>query len=128
MARSQSSLLTDREAEILAVLWELKAGTAEQIRVRLKGDPHDSTVRTLLRVLITKGHVLVDNEKRPAMYKPRGKQNKARKRAAHEVVKRFFGGSVEDLVLHLLEDKRLTLEQLEELERQYRNRSEIHEA
>ena len=122
MPRPQSTLLTDREAEILTALWDLKTATAEEIRQRLSGQPHDSTVRTLLRVLVSKGHVLVDNDSRPAAYKPRVKQNSVRKKAAHDIVKRFFGGSAEDLVLHLLEDKRLSLEQLEELERKHRNR------
>src|SRR5436305_499936 len=104
MARPQSSFLTDRESEILSALWELKSGSADEIRLRLSGKPHDSTVRTLLRVLVSKGHVVVDNSTRPATYKPRAKPSSVRKKAAYEIVKRFFGGSAEDLVLHLLQD------------------------
>ena len=123
MARPKSTLLTDREAEIMAALWQLKSATADEIRVRLSAQPHDSTVRTLLRVLVSKGHVVVDNRARPAAYKPRVKQSSVRTRAAQDILKRFFGGSAEELVLHLLEDKRLSLKQLEELERKHRTRS-----
>ena len=39
------------------VVWRLGEATAEQVRAALPGDPHDSTVRTLLRVMETKGYL-----------------------------------------------------------------------
>ena len=46
------------------VIWRLEEATAEQVREALTGKPHDSTVRTLLRVLETKGYLV---------HEPRGK-------------------------------------------------------
>lgn len=120
MARPKNSLLTDREAEIMAVLWEAGSATAEHIRERLSGNPHDSTVRTLLRVLATKGHVAVDAEARPTVYRAAVKQANIQKRAARDVVKRFFANSAQALVLHLLDDERLSAEELKELEVAFR--------
>ena len=124
MARPASQLLTDREVEIMSILWELGPSTSQQIGDRLTGQPHGSTVRTLLRILASKGHVKVNNRVRPAIFSPAMKQRSVRKKAAAELLKRFFGGSAEELVLHLLDDERLSAEQLKELEQRFLNRTQ----
>jgi BlaI family transcriptional regulator, penicillinase repressor len=120
MARPKTLLLTGRESEIMDVLWEAGFATAEQIRERLSGSPHDSTVRTLLRVLATKGHVAVDPDSRPAVYRPVVKRTNMQKRATRDVLKRFFGNSTQAMVLHLLEDEQLTADELKALETAFR--------
>ncbi len=97
------------------VLWEHKSCTSEEIRLQITGKPHDSSVRTLLRILIEKGYVKADRTQRPALYQPAVRQEKVQKSAAGQLIERLFGGSAETLVLRLLEDKQLTVEQLEEL-------------
>ena len=57
VARPPSETLTGREAQIMDVLWRVDEATAEQIRAGLPDPLHDSTVRTLLRVLVSKGYV-----------------------------------------------------------------------
>lgn len=120
MSRPPTATLTGREAEIMAILWRIKTGTSEGIRAQLSGTPHDSTVRTLLRILIAKGHVLVDNGKRPAVYRPRSNRFATQKKAMRELLKHYFGGSAEQLVVHLIENESLTLEQIKLLEAKYR--------
>ena len=120
MARPKAPLLTDREAEIMTVLWDLGSASAEEVRGKISGNPHDSTVRTLLRVLIAKGHVLAVGDARPTVYRPAVKRRSMQKKVTRDLVKRFFAGSAEQLVLHLLDDDRLTLEQVKQLEEKYR--------
>lgn len=120
MARPKSPLLTERESEIMAVLWEERTATAEQIRDRLSGKPHDSTVRTLLRVLAAKGHVHVDADTRPTAYRPAVQRVNVQKRVTRDVLKRFFGNSAQALVLQLLDDEQLTAEELKALEMAFR--------
>ena len=57
MGRTSAVSLTDREAEIMEQLWKLGTATSEQIRAELSGAPHDSTIRTMLRILEEKGFV-----------------------------------------------------------------------
>jgi predicted transcriptional regulator len=116
--------LTDREAEIKPILWKHGAATAEDIRQQLSGQPHDSTVRTLLRILMAKGYVTASSKARPTLYRPAIKQRSVQKKAAKEFLQRFFGGSAEELVLHLLDDERLSPEQLKHLESTYRRRAD----
>ena len=42
------------------VIWRLGEATAEQVRGDLPDPLHDSTVRTLLRVLVAKGYLAQD--------------------------------------------------------------------
>jgi BlaI family transcriptional regulator, penicillinase repressor len=123
MARHASEVLTEREAQIMTVLWELGQASSETIREQLAGDPHDSTVRTLLRVLKNKGYVQVIAKSRPTIYRPAIAQSKVQQKAARGLLQRFFGGSAETLVLRLLEDEHLTPEQLEQLKKSHSRNS-----
>jgi predicted transcriptional regulator len=111
-------MLTDREAQIMDILWELKEATAEQVRQRLADDPHDSTVRTLLRVLKAKRYVRIRG-RQPAAYVPIIAKKDAQHTAAGRLIDRFFGGSANELVLRLLEDERLSLAEIEKLKKKY---------
>jgi predicted transcriptional regulator len=109
--------LTPRESHIMAVLWELGEAPAEEIRQALADELHDSTVRTMLRVLESKGYVRHAKRGKAFVYRPAMKRVKAQRQAIVRLVKQFFGGSPEALVLRLLEDEQITPEQLAELRR-----------
>jgi predicted transcriptional regulator len=117
MARPTSEALTAREAQIMDVLWGLEAATAEQVREQLPDRPHDSTVRTLLRVLVEKGYVSRDDRGTAYTYRPAVEREKAQKTALRHLLGRLFGGSAESLVLRLIEDEQLRPDQLEEIRR-----------
>src|SRR3954453_21918978 len=107
MARKASESLTEREAELMDALWRLGEATAEQVREALPGSPHDSTVRTLLRILEAKGYVTHEGRGKLYVYRARIERQKAQRQALQSVLRRFFAGSAEDLVLRLIEDEQL---------------------
>lgn len=115
MARPGSETLTPREAQIMEVLWAAGNATAEQIRAGLPGEPHDSTIRTLLRVLEKKGYVRHTAKGKAYVYIAAVKRASAERRAVRSIVQRFFGGSAEALVMRLIEDEQITPDQLDEL-------------
>ena len=115
MARTPAETLTGREAQVMDAVWRLGAGTALQVRQALPATLHDSTVRTLLRVLETKGYVVHESREKAYIYKAIIARGKAQGRVLRSVLARFFGGSAEDLVLRLIEDERITPERLDEL-------------
>jgi BlaI family transcriptional regulator, penicillinase repressor len=117
MARPPSETLTGREAQVMDAIWNLGEATAEQVREALPEPLHDSTVRTLLRVLESKGYLLHEGRGKAFVYRAAVERKKAQRHALRSVLARFFGGSAEDLVLRLLEDERITPEQLDELRR-----------
>jgi BlaI family penicillinase repressor len=117
VARPPSGTLTGREAQIMDVVWRLGTATAEQVREALPQSLHDSTVRTLLRVLESKGYLRHEARGKAYVYSAAVERTKAQRNALRDVLARFFAGSAEDLVLRLVEDEQLTTEQLDDLRR-----------
>ena len=115
MGRTPAHSLTDREAEIMDRLWELGTATAEQIRTQLPDEPHDSTVRTMHRILEEKGFVSHRRDGRSFVYQPVIQRKKVQRKTLGNVIRQFFSGSPQDLVLRLLEDEQLTAADLREL-------------
>lgn len=111
------SVLTKRERQIMDVLYRLGRGTAAEIRDRLPGAPSDSTVRTQLRVLETKGHVRHDELGLRYVYMPTVPRHAARKSALKHLVDTFFDGSSVNVVAALLggEAARVSDEELERI-------------
>ena len=117
MARPSSETLTPRETQVMDVLWAQGSATADEVREALRDDLHDSTVRTLLRVLEMKGYVKHDLSGKAFIYRPAVARAKVEKKALTSILKRFFGGSAQALVLRLIEDERLTPEELDEIKK-----------
>ena len=109
MARKRSPALTDAEARIMAVLWQLKSATVADVVRDLREDRPVtySTVQTLLRILETKGYVTHDKVARAFIYRPLVDEHQARRRALRHLVSRLFDGSPSLLVLNVLGDEEL---------------------
>jgi len=117
MPKPGSDSLSERGAQIMGVLWELGEATADDIRAALPADLHDSTVRTLLRQLEEKGYVKHKLLGRTFHYQPTVPRENVRAQALRGFIQRFFGGSAEVLVQHLLRDEHLTPEDLDQIRR-----------
>ena len=98
-------------------VWRLGEATAEQVRESVSGSSHDSTIRTLLRILEAKGYVTHEARGKVFIYRAAVERQKAQRQVLQGVLKRFFAGSAEDLVLRLIEDERITPEQIDNLRR-----------
>ena len=83
-------------------LYKLGRATAADIRGRLDGAPSDSTVRTQLRVLETKGHVRHEEHGLRYVYLPTVPRHSARRSALRHVVDTFFDGSSAKAVAAIL--------------------------
>src|SRR5262245_59439795 len=119
MARKRSPALTDAEARVMAVLWELGAATVSDIVDGLrKGRAVTySTAQTMLRILETKGYVTHEKVARAFIYRPRVDARQARLRAVRHLAIRLFNGSPSLLVLNVLEDESLDPAELRRLKK-----------
>ena len=97
-----SVLLTKRERQIMDALYRLGRGTAAEIMAGISGAPGNSTIRTQLRVLETKGHVRHEEEGLRYVYLPTVPRYAARKSALRHLVDTFFDGSSAKAVAALL--------------------------
>ena len=115
MARKRQEGLTDRETEIMDVVWTLGEATVEEVRQRLEGDLADSTVRTMMAIMERKGYVRSRMEGRARAYKARVQREQAQSSALRTLTRRLFAGSPDQLVARLIEDEQLTVEELDRL-------------
>lgn len=104
--------LTDREADVIQVLWDHGPSLVAEVRERLKDDLAYTTVLTVLRTLETKGYVNHDEEGRGHRYFASIKQQTAQKSALQHLTNKFFNGSAELLLTHLVSDQKLSPEQM----------------
>jgi len=100
------------------VLWETGPANVQTVQARLQGrNLAYTTVQTMLNVLNRKGKVKRQIKDRAYMYRPVLSRKKAVTHAVGEMLKRFFGGSADGLVLSLLEMRHLTPEKLAQIQK-----------
>ena len=80
------------------VLYRSGRANAADVMAALPGDPNYSTVRTQLRVLEDKGHVVHEDEGGRYVYAPAVPRHAARKSALKHLIETFFDGSAEQVV------------------------------
>ena len=124
MPRKRSAGLTERETEILGVLWEQGPFGVDEIRQRLKGKPAASTVRTLLGIMEERGLVRHDGRAYGRLYSASVKEGKMQDSALKRLVDSFFAGSTEKLLLRLVDEGEVDLEQIKRLEERIRAKRE----
>lgn len=110
-------VFTDRELDIMAVLWEHGPSTVADVRDRIPAELAYTTVLTILRTLEEKGHVGHEAEGRAYRYYARVERGEARVSAVERITRKLFAGSTETLLTHLVSDQELSDEQLERIRR-----------
>ena len=107
--------LGELERGILSIVWRLGKVTAEQVREELDRPLKDSTVRTVLRRLEEKGYVAHSVEDRTFIYSPAETRQRVAGRAVKRIVDWFCEGSVEALLVGMVDSKVLDLAELSRL-------------
>jgi BlaI family transcriptional regulator, penicillinase repressor len=109
--------LSRRERQIMDVLFAAGSATGQEILAKLEDAPSYSTVRTLLRILESKGYVRHRLDASRYIYEPAVARESARKSALNRVLRTFFEGSAQQAVAALLDPKsfRLSAQELDEL-------------
>ena len=108
---------TDRELDVMAVLWDRGSATVTEMRGRLPDDLAYTTVLTILRTLEEKGHVGHREEGKAHRYFPLVERRVAGRSALTRLIDTVFNGSPELLLTQLVSDRELTEEQLKRLRR-----------
>jgi BlaI family penicillinase repressor len=104
--------LTDREADVMQILWEQGPSVVAEVRVALSDELAYTTVLTILRTLETKGYVSHTEEGRGHRYLAIVKQQAARKSALRHLTSKLFKGSTELLFAQLVSEKNLRPDQI----------------
>jgi len=116
--------LTNREADVMQVLWDLGPSVVAEVRDRLADDLAYTTVLTILRTLESKGYVGHEEEGRVHRYFATVKQQAAQKSALQHLTRKLFNGSAELLFTHLVSDQKLSPEQLRRMRKLLKDKSD----
>jgi predicted transcriptional regulator len=124
--RSRRKALTPLEQVIMDYLWAHPRCTAEMCRegVAVQRALKDSTIRTILRNLEEKGYVTHDVDGRTFVFRAVETQRNVAVQAAQQLIDRFCGGSVEELLLGLVDNQVLKPKQLKHLAETIASRKE----
>lgn len=119
--RPEKPTPSERELDVMSVLWDLGSGTVAEVREglieRSEFEPAYATVLTLLRTLKAKGWVTTKNEGRAHRYYPAVDRELARGDALHRITDLLYDGSRELLLTELVSDHRIPASTLERLRR-----------
>ena len=105
--------LGELEREVMLLVWTHGAVTAELVREQLDRRLKESTVRTVLRRLEEKGFVSHSIQGRTYIFRARDDRQRVAAKAVRRIADWFCNGSIEDVMVGIVDAKMLDKRQLE---------------
>jgi predicted transcriptional regulator len=117
MPNQQKPRLSELENLVMSVVWDAGQATADMVRTTLKPrqSMKESTVRTILRRLEGKGYVRHTTEGRTYVYAPTAAPRNVAADAVRGIIERFCNGSVEELLVGMVDREVVSPERLQAL-------------
>jgi predicted transcriptional regulator len=114
--------LSELETKVINVLWRRGPSTTDEVVRALPGRNKlkDSTVRTILGRMEKKGFVTHDAEGRTNVYRALLEPQHVAMRGVRDIVDRFLGGSVEALLVGIVNDELVDEHELDALVKKVR--------
>ncbi|HWB94180.1 MAG TPA: BlaI/MecI/CopY family transcriptional regulator [Puia sp.] len=106
--------LTRAEEQVMKVLWHLGSGLLMEIVEAMPApQPHKNTVATILKTMVEKGIVRIENIGRIHRYHPQFSKEQYSRDTLTNVAKGYFDGSFSNVVSFLVDEKKLSVKELE---------------
>jgi predicted transcriptional regulator len=117
MARKQTPTLTEAELRIMKVVWQSGEASVNDVLTALPDESKlaYNTVLTTMRILERKGYLKHAKQGRAYLYKPLVNRAGARSKAVQHMIHSFFDNSPEALMVSIMEDEKITAEELQRL-------------
>lgn len=106
---------TERELDIMSVLWREGSGTVAEVREALADDLGYTSVLKMLQVLEEKGAIDHEVEGRAYRYRPLVQSEEAGSRALGRIVNKIFQGSAELTLARLVSDRPLSRDEIDRM-------------
>jgi BlaI family transcriptional regulator, penicillinase repressor len=107
--------LGELEQAVMQLVWAGRATTAEAVREQLPRRLKESTVRTVLRRLEEKGYVTHTVDGRTYVFRAVEPRARVAAKAVRRIVERFCNGSVEEVLVGMMDAKMFDQRQLDML-------------
>ena len=117
--RTKSRTLTEQELEIMKVVWELQTATVRGVYEALlrRRKIAYTTVMTMMNILEEKGYLKKRAGDKAYVYRPAQPKARVIRAMVQEFVGRVFNGSAQPLLVQLIQDRRLSPQDLEKIAR-----------
>lgn len=108
--------LTNKEEEIMHILWKLEKAFVKEIMAEIKEDqPHYNTLSTIVRILEEKGFVAHSAFGNSHQYYPIVAMEDYRKRFMTTAIDNYFDSSYKNLVSFFAQEEKISAEELREI-------------
>ena len=117
--RRPSLTLTSAELEIMNIVWELDRATVRDVYERLRASRKVAytSIMTFMKILEQKGYLKKRLADRAYLYQPARPRRQVVGAMVRDFVERVFQGAAKPLLVHLVEDRSLSPQDLEEIRR-----------
>jgi len=115
---------TDRELDVMSILWRRGSATVAEARAELGDDLAYTSVLSALQLLEEKGHVRHEREGKAYRYLPLAGAEEAGRTALGRLLDRVFAGSAEKLLAQLVTERELSEDELRRMSRLLEERLE----
>ncbi len=106
--------LTRAEEQVMRVLWLLGSGLLmEIVEAMPEPKPHKNTVATILKTMVDKGFVRIETLGRIHRYHPAISKDSYSRDTLTSMAKSYFDGSFSNVVSFLVDEKKLSVKELE---------------
>ena len=108
--RPKNSALSGPQLEIMNVVWRLGEATVRDVYedVRARRPIAYTTVMTTMKTMQARGHLKKRTEGRAFVYSSSQPKKRMLRSIVEDFIDRVFNGSTEPLLVHLVEQKRLS--------------------
>jgi predicted transcriptional regulator len=114
MSKTIAKPLTKAEEQVMHALWQIGEGFLKDIVEAMPApQPHSNTVATLLKILMEKGFVTSQAVGRNNLYKTLLSKAGYSKQSLGQLVSSYFDGSYSSAVSFLVDQKKLSVQDLE---------------
>ena len=119
MAKQKTPQPTDRELEILRILWNNGPGTVRQVNEAMNKDKATgyTTTLKLMQIMTEKGLLSRDESQFKHIYEPAISEEKTQKQIIGNLLEKAFSGSAEKLVMRALSAKKMPATELAKIRR-----------
>jgi BlaI family penicillinase repressor len=108
--------LTNKEEEIMHILWKLKKAFVKEVMAEITEDqPHYNTLSTIIRNLEEKGYVSYNAFGNTHQYYPLVTIEEYRKRFMNTAIDNYFNSSYKNMVSFFAKEEKITADELREI-------------
>ena len=108
--------LTNKEEEIMHILWKLEKAFVKDVMAEIKNDkPHYNTLSTIIRNLEDKGYVNYNAFGKTHQYYPIVSKEDYKKRFMTTAIENYFNSSYKNVVSFFAKEEKISIEELKEI-------------